>query len=129
MMQLQIIGHLGADAVEKEINGKKYISMRVASTTKKGQQERTTWVSVMYYYNDKLLPYLKKGAQVFAGGEMSVGTYTNRDGVTQVDVSVWANVLQLVGGKTGTDTQSQTWDDITRIEVQRSQNNDELPFT
>lgn len=125
-MQLQIIGHLGADAVEKEINGKKYISMRVASTTKK---DRTTWVSVMYYFNERLLPYLKKGTQVFAGGEMNVGTYTNRDGVTQVDVSLWANVLQLVGGKT-TDTQregGQTWDDITRIEMQRAAQND-VPF-
>ena len=126
MMQLQIIGNLGADAVEKEINGKKYISMRVASTKK----DRTTWVSVMYYYNERLLQYLKKGTQVFAGGEMNVGTYTNRDGVTQVDVSLWANVLQLVGGKVGTDTQSegrQTWDDITRIEMQRAAQND-LPF-
>jgi single-strand DNA-binding protein len=116
MMQLQIIGNLGADAVEKEINGKKYISMCVASTkismrVASTKKDRTTWVSVMYYYSERLLPYLKKGAQVFASGEMSVGTYTNRDGVTQVDVSVWANLLQLVGGKTGTDTQSQTWDD------------------
>lgn len=129
-MQLQIIGNLGADAVEKEINGKKYISMRVASTTKKGQQERTTWVSIMYYFNERLLPYLKKGTQVFASGEMNVGTYTNRDGVTQVDVSLWANVLQLVGGKAGTDTQPdgrQTWDDITRIELQRAAQNN-VPF-
>ena len=125
MMQLQIIGNLGADAVEKEINGKKYISMCVASTKK----DRTTWVSVMYYYNERLLPYLKKGTQIFAGGEMNVGTYTNRDGVTQVDVSLWANVLQLVGGKS-TDTQRegrQTWDDITRIEMQRAAQNN-VPF-
>lgn len=134
MLQLNIIGHLGTDAVEKEINGKKYISLRVASTAKRGGKDVTTWVSVMYYFNDKLLPYLRKGVQVFASGEMSVSTYTNKDGVTNVDVSLWANVLQLVGKverPTPTADNPQTWDEITRIEMQRAKTTtttDELPF-
>ena len=126
MLQLQVIGNLGADAVAKEINGKQYISMRVASTERRGQQERTTWVSVLYRMNDRLLPYLRKGAQVYATGDVNIGTYTNRDGATSADVSLWANVLQLVGGKAQTPEQAVA-SAILPIEQAKAAN-DEIPF-
>lgn len=94
---MEIIGNLGADAQIKEIGGKNYIACRAASTAKRGQAEETTWVSVMYYANDKLLPYLKKGSQVYASGDVRISTYTNRDGIVSVDVTLWAKSLQLVG--------------------------------
>ena len=132
MLQLQVIGNLGSDAQTKEINGKSYLTFRVASTAKRGGKEETTWVSVMHYNNPNLLQYLIKGASVFVSGDGRISTYTNKDGITSVDVTVWANTLQLVGKKASNDTQSQSWNDITRIEMQRAQqakDTDELPFT
>lgn len=98
MIQLNILGNLGADAERKELNGKVYIGMRVASTRKRNQQEVTTWVSVLAGYNERLLPYLVKGQSVFVSGEGDISTYQKRDGGTGVDVSLFANVLQLAGG-------------------------------
>lgn len=99
MIQVNVIGNLGADAQVKELGGKQYITFRMASTTKRNDRDETTWISVMYRYSENLLPYMTKGTQVFVSGEGRVGTYTNRDGITLVDVSIWANIVQLVGKK------------------------------
>ena len=97
MLQLELIGNLGADAQVREVGGKQYITFRAASTSRHGQAEETTWVAVMYYVNEKLLPYLKKGVQVYASGDVRISTYTNKDNKTSVDVTLWAKTLQLVG--------------------------------
>lgn len=104
MLQLQIIGNLGADAQIKNINGKDYLSFRVAST----KNNVTTWVSVLHYANANLQPYLVKGQQVFVMGDAKITAYTAQSGAAGVDVSVLANTLQLVGKKEETKPQDET---------------------
>ena len=98
MIQINVLGNLGADAETKTLNGKTYLSLRVASTRKRNQQDVTTWVSVLASYSEKLVPYLVKGQSVFVSGEADITTYQKRDGSTGVDVSLFANILQLTGG-------------------------------
>ena len=98
MILASIIGHLGKDAEIKKINEKEYLSFSVASTEKKGEQEVTTWISVLAGNNPNLLPYLKKGQQVFVSGRMSAGIYQSQN-TFGVDISVFASTLQLCGGK------------------------------
>ena len=95
---MTVIGHLGADAERKTINEKQYLSMRIASTEKVKGEDVTRWINVLTSPNDNLLPYLKKGQQVFVQGKYSDGMYTSQNGVS-IDRQVFANVLQLCGGK------------------------------
>jgi len=98
MIQVQILGNLGRDAEVKTINDKQYLSFSVASTEKRNNEESVTWVSVLYPYQEALVPYLKKGQQVFVSGRMKAGIYQNNNNIG-MDISVFASTLQLCGGK------------------------------
>ena len=98
MLQLNAIINLGADAETKTINDKKYISFRGASTEKKDGRNEVTWISVLAGYNENVLPYLKKGQQVFVSGRMSAKLFQNQNSFG-IDISVFANTLQLCGAK------------------------------
>lgn len=101
MLQGTVIGNLGKDAEVKTIGERQYISFRMASTTKRKNEEKTTWVSVLYRYNENLLPFLKKGQQVFVQGDLDVSAYNNREQQAQADVSIFASQLLLVGQREG----------------------------
>ena len=98
MILATIIGNLGRDAEVKPINDKQYLSFSVASTEKRNNEEVTTWVSVLYPYQESLLPYLKKGQQVFVSGKLKAGIYQSQN-TFGIDLSVFAQTLQLCGGK------------------------------
>ena len=61
------------------------------------RKDATLWVSVLTSYNERLMPYLKKGQAVMISGEADIKSFTRRDGGAGVDVSVFAYSLQLVG--------------------------------
>ena len=101
MIQLNVLGNLGADAESKEINGKKRITFRVASNRKRNGTDITLWVSVLadYEYHKNLLPYLTKGQNVFVSGDGDFNLYQRNDGTFAMDVSImFPNILQLAGG-------------------------------
>ena len=113
MIKLQIIGNLGADCIQKEINGKTVINFNVAHTEKfKDAQgnvkEKTTWVNCAYW-TDKtaVAQYLLKGKQVFAEGAPEVESYTNKEGQPAVTLRMRVQNLQLLGGNTEGNHQSQ----------------------
>lgn len=105
MLQSIIIGHIGADAVVKESNGRKFVSFRVAHSERykdaQGVQHDTTqWVScALNGDGGGLLPYLVKGAQVCVIGRTSSRVYsspTQRQMVASIDVNV--DRVELLGG-------------------------------
>lgn len=96
MIQITITGNLGADAERKQINDRMYIAFRMAV---KGRRDTTTWVSVLYRDSDKLLQYLKKGQSVLIIGEPSFKFYVNKERLPALDISVFANTLELTGAK------------------------------
>lgn len=98
MLQINALINLGADAEVKTINDKQYISFRGASTEKRDGKDEVTWLSILTSYNDKLLPYLKKGQQVFVSGKLKASIYQNQQSVG-IDLSVFAQTLQLCGNK------------------------------
>lgn len=98
MILASVIGNLGRDAEVKHIGDKDYISFSVASTEKQGENETTTWVSVLAGYNNNLLPFLKKGIQVFVSGRMKACIYQSQN-TFGIDISVFANTIQLCGSK------------------------------
>lgn len=96
MIQITITGNLGADAERKQINDRTYIAFRMAV---KGRRDTTTWVSVLYRDSDKLLQYLKKWQSVLIIGEPSFNLYINRAQLPALDISVFANTLELTGAR------------------------------
>ena len=106
MLNLQVIGNLGSDAVVKENNGKKFVTFNVAHTDKYtdkqgDKHEKTTWVSCLWNGDGgRVLPYLTKGACVFAQGPAELRVFDSaKDHCKKAGVSIRIQHLELVGGK------------------------------
>lgn len=104
MIKLQIVGNLGADCIQKEVNGKNVINFNVAHTEKfKDAQgnlkERTTWVNCAYW-TDRIAvaQYLKKGKQVYVEGTPEAEAYTNKENQPAATLRMRVRDLQLLGG-------------------------------
>ena len=104
MIKLQIIGNLGGDCIQKEINGKTVINFNVAHSEKfkdsmGNLKERTTWVNCAYWTDrTAVAQYLKKGKIVFAEGAPEAEAYTNKDGQPTATLRLRVFNLQLLGG-------------------------------
>ena len=105
MLKLQVIGHLGRDCVQNEVNGKKVINFNVAHSERfkdsQGiQVERTTWVNCAYWTDRTgIAPYLVKGQLVYVEGTPDVETYTNKEGQTAANLRLRVVNVQLLGGR------------------------------
>lgn len=94
MLKGQIIGPLGMAAEVRQINGKEYWAMRVPHQRRR--EDPTLWVTVLKYKStDALGKYLVKGAAVWAQGNLDVTTYQRRDGDIGINVTMWAEDLQI----------------------------------
>ena len=106
MIKLQIVGNLGADCIQKEVNGKNVINFNVAHTEKfkdalGNLKEKTIWANCAYWTDrTAVAQYLKKGKQVFVDGTPEVEIYTNKDGQPAATLRVRVRDLQLLGGNT-----------------------------
>ena len=106
MIKLQIIGNLGADCIQKEINGKTVINFNVAHSEKYkdaqgNPKERTTWVNCAYGTDrTAVAQYLTKGRTVYAEGSPEAEAYTNKDGQPASTLRMRVQTVQLLGGNT-----------------------------
>ncbi len=105
MIKLQVIGHLGLDAQQNEVNGKKVINFSVAHTEKYkdaqgNSQEKTIWVSCAYW-TDKvgILPYLKKGSLIYVEGQPDIRMFTTKDGRQEAQMILRCSQIDLLNVK------------------------------
>ena len=103
MLKVTVIGNLGKDAEYKEFNGNKFIAFNVAATKRYkdasgNTNTKTTWVSCLKRGESNVIGYLKKGAQVYVEGELSVRTYSTQQGI-QAGVDCLVDKIELLGGK------------------------------
>jgi single-strand DNA-binding protein len=103
MIKLQIIGHIGKDAIVKEVNGKNVINFSVAHsenyTNTAGEKvSNTTWVDCAYW-TDKVAvaPYLLKGTQVYVEGQPTADAYAGEDGKPKSTLRCRVMSVQLLG--------------------------------
>ncbi len=105
MIKLQIVGNLGADCIQKEVNGKTVINFNVAHTEKfKDSQgilkEKTVWVNCAYWTDrTAIAPYLKKGQMVYAEGSPEAEGYMNKDNQAAATLRMRIQNVQLLGSK------------------------------
>jgi len=106
MEKITLIGHIGQDATETKNGGHRFT---VASTYKqKSGEARTNWYTI--FVGDHLksvVPYLKKGTQVYIEGLPAYQVYEGKP-----QVSINAAVIQLLGGKSGGDHKEDDDDPI-----------------
>lgn len=107
MLKLEVIGHLGKDAIVNNVNGKNVINFSVAHTEKfkdaqGNAQSKTTWVDCAKWGDSTAVaPYLKKGGQVFVEGTPEVKTFAKQDGTQGVSLTLRVVNLQLLGSPSG----------------------------
>ena len=95
---IQIMGNLGAEPETRfTASGQKVTSLRLASNSKKGGKEETSWWKVTIWGDrfDKMMPYLKKGSSLIVVGEMSMNMYTDKEGRQQASLEVTAEFLRF----------------------------------
>lgn len=92
-MIAQIVGYIGNDAEAKESNGRTYVKFSVADTFKAKGEETTVWVTCFTNMTG-LVPYLKKGKQVFVTGELLPSVRENK-----LDVTMNVHSLKFCGKK------------------------------
>lgn len=105
MLKAELIGNLGADCEIKDVNGSKFVTMRVANThrykTEGGEdRESTTWVDVTYNnVESKVIPFLKAGVKVFVRGSLSLRVYSSqKDRCMKAGAQISAQEIELCGG-------------------------------
>ena len=99
MNLITIAGHLGGDPeVRFTSSGKKVTTFRVATRTRKGQNDDTIWwrVTVWGEQFDKMIPYFKKGSPIVVSGEFhKPEMFTDREGKTQISLEITAHSIQF----------------------------------
>lgn len=99
MFIVNLAGYLGKDPETRFTpSGQKVTSFSVATSHRKGKEDVTIWVRVTIWGDrfDKLLPYLKKGSAVIVTGKFNPpSTYVDKEGKTQVNLEVVAEMLEF----------------------------------
>jgi single-strand DNA-binding protein len=103
MKSMKLIGHIGYDAVIKNVNGNEFIEFSVAvnesyEKSDGSKVENTTWFTCTTTKR-KLVPFLRKGDPVFVEGNFKVKAYRDKDGNPQVGVDIRAYNIQLLATK------------------------------
>lgn len=110
MVQIGLIGRLGADATSEDLNGIFVIRFNVCTNVQKKNNDGTyydvpQWYKVSYFCRTTgVLPYLTKGAHVYISGEPLIETYTSKNtGAVMYSASITANKIELLGSRKEAD--------------------------
>lgn len=133
MMKLTVIGNIGADAVQRETNGRKYTTFNVAVSSKYKNQdgtetERTTWISCARDGQSPIDQWLKKGRQVYLEGTPSVSMYTDNQGHPNCNLKLAVHRIELLGGKDESQPQAQAAAPTPQAAQAQQEGTDDLPF-
>ncbi len=130
MLKLQVIGNLGKDCTTNAVNGSNVINFNVAHTDKSrdadnNPTEKTIWVECAYWTEKTgVVPFLRKGQQVYLEGLPEMKTYMKKDGTTGTALSLRVLSLQLIGYAAPDGSSRPSDREKTRKKVLE----DDLPF-
>lgn len=99
MNHTMVAGHVsGEPEVRQTGDGAKVTTLRLASNTRRGGNEETTWWRLTVWGNqfDGMLKYVKKGSALMAFGEMAKPRiYNDRDGNPQVSLDLTVREMRF----------------------------------
>lgn len=97
------VGNLGRDAeIKNTKNGKTLVTFSVADSVYSNGKQDTQWINCVDFRSataEKLMPYLKKGQQVFITGECSLNKYQANDGSERISLQCSVSSIKLCGSK------------------------------
>lgn len=130
MVQIEIIGNLGADIKKVNSNGNEFFSFNICDNRKVNGQEVSQWYGcTLNKASDNLVKYLVKGQCVFVRGIPRFRIFdsaVHRCKMVAIDVIV--NEITLVGAKPD-DNNSTGSDAVAQNESQETtEGNEQLPF-
>ena len=145
MQHLMLEGRLGRDAeIKTTARGRKYVSFTLAvDALDKNGEKTTNWYNVSSFQENhigKFAEYLKKGSGLIVMGTPSYGLWTDKNGVTKIDLNVRASHLEFpsFGGKKDENGTQQTQGESAPVARQAgeapasytptNEPEDELPF-
>lgn len=108
MLQVTLIGNLGANAEVKVADGREFVTFRVAHndnyTDAQGNKvERSNWIDCTMSCaggRPAVLPYLQRGALVCVVGSLSTRIYSSeKDRCMKAGLTVRVNRIELLGGQ------------------------------
>lgn len=111
MLEINLSGKIGSDAVVKEANGKKFLSFSAYHSYKKQDGTyNSTFVNCTYFTDraDVIAPFLKKGKGVFVKGEPSARAYMGKDNTPQGSLDCIVRHVELCGDARNMDGQEAT---------------------
>lgn len=103
MIKLQIIGNLGKDCIQNDVNGKHVINFNVAHSEKFKDSsgnlvEKTIWVNCAYWTDrTAIAQYLTKGKTVYVEGIPEADAYM-KDNAPAATLRMRVHNIQLLGG-------------------------------
>lgn len=101
---MQMIGHLGRDAVVQQHGTDSVINFSICHTDKhkdaSGQKyEKATWVSCSYWVErTTIAQYLKKGGLIWIEGIPEAKQWKDKNGETKAYLNMRVYSIQLLGG-------------------------------
>ena len=114
MLQVSLIGNLGADAQVKSKNGNSFLCFNVAHTARVKQSngevvDQTQWVSVtMNHYSENFAKYLVRGTKVYVYGKLFCRIWHDAQSTPNVGLNVLADIVELCGSKSDAATAAPT---------------------
>ena len=103
MVNVNVIGRLGADAETLDGKRGKFVKFRVAVSDFKNGEKTTTWMGVLFSGEraEKIAQYLKKGSLISVHGTENVELYNDRNGAPQISREINASDVEFISvGKT-----------------------------
>jgi len=103
------IGNLGRDVeVRTTQSGTSVATLAIPIQSGYGDNAVTSWVRATLWgkrCEGGLMQYLKKGTSVSVTGEISLTTYTNKEGVEKSSLEMKIDDIALIGGKQSSGVQ------------------------
>lgn len=130
---VSLIGRLTRDANVKQVNNFNLIEVSIACnrSVKKGEQ----WVDEVNYFEasyftkgTKLAELLKKGTQVAIDGSLKQERWQSKDGKNASKVVIFAEGVQVLGGKGLAQPVQQTTPQTTPQSTPSGNFPDDIPF-
>lgn len=130
MVQIEIIGNLGADVKTVNSNGNTFHSFNICDNRKVGDTEVSQWYGcTLNRASENLLKYLVKGQSVFVRGIPRFRVFDSAvHHCKMVAIDVMVNEVTLIGGKPEQNTREESTNTAVKTGDNYEDVENQMPF-
>lgn len=129
MNKIFLIGRLTKDPQRGQTQSGKTVARFSVAIKKQGQDGADFFDATAFDKTaENVLQYLAKGRQVAVVGRVSIGSYTDRNGVTRKTFDIFADQVEFIGGN-GNQAAENTAPKNSDVDTLREiDDDDDMPF-